>query len=261
MECFIKKIFLGKADEACHRQFVRFSKGKFAGRAVLSLNKEASVKIGGSFEWANEFAILVSELADVKFLGIVLSKDAIEGLSGKKKTSRYEYNFSGNSDELRKISEKAYAMLLDTELLDGEGSGISLKIKKKLPKPGKSRDAKLDDKFCQLEADLKYWPMIKEAFFWDVPECKKAKIQHEYVIDEIILPKGEKDFETSKLQESNILDSYQNSKRILKLKNFDSTQKQDIFEKIRLMAKRKGKLLRKLVVDGTESSKEIEMEV
>ena len=41
----------------------------------------------------------------------------------------------------------------------------------------------IDDKFCQLEADLKFWPQIKEAFM--LPECKKAKISHTFLIEEI----------------------------------------------------------------------------
>ena len=34
----------------------------------------------------------------------------------------------------------------------------------------------------------------KEDFFWDLPECKKAGIEHRYIITEIVLPKtNEKD--------------------------------------------------------------------
>ena len=49
MECFIKKIFLGKADEEAHRQFVRFGKGTYGGRAVLVLQKNDKIKLRGSF--------------------------------------------------------------------------------------------------------------------------------------------------------------------------------------------------------------------
>jgi len=108
-------------------------------------------------------------------------------------------------------------------MLDAEGQGISLKMKKKLPKPGKSGEAKIDDKFCILEADLKYWLKIKDFFM--LPDCKKAKISHTYIIEEIVMPKGEKDF-----------------------------------AKIREMAKRKGKLIRKEEVDGREDKKELEFE-
>lgn len=219
MDCFIKKVFCKNVDENCHRQFVRFSKGDFAGRALINLNKTDKLKVTGSSEWINDFVSLASEIGEVKFSGIVLSKEDL-GLPGKKKAGLIEYHFNGNSEDVKKIANKAYTMMLD-----GEGQGISLKIKKKLPKPGKG-EGKINDKFCSLEADLKYWNAIKNAFFWDVPDCKKAKIGHEYIITEMVLPKGEKDF-----------------------------------EKIRVLAKRKGKLVRKLAIDGNETSKETEMEV
>ena len=114
------------------------------------------------------------------------------------------------------IRDRVYTMLLDVESED-----IKLKIKKKLPKPGKSSEKKVDDKFCVLEADLRYWPQIKEAFM--LPECKKCKINHTFIIEQIILPEGEKDF-----------------------------------AKIREMAKRKGKIIRKLEVDKQESKEEKE---
>ena len=45
-------------------------------------------------------------------------------------------------------------------------------MKKNLPKPGKSGEGKIDDKFCQLEAGFECWNRIKEMFFWDI-EGKK----------------------------------------------------------------------------------------
>ena len=51
----------------------------------------------------------------------------------------------------------------------------------------------VDDKFCSLDLDLKYWDKAKEAFFWDVPECKKAAIEHDLDISEIVMPSGVSD--------------------------------------------------------------------
>src|SRR3989338_4548122 len=118
------------------------------------------------------------------------------------------------SRQIKEIKNKTYAMLLDAET-----PGLSLKIKKKLPKPGKSGEGKTDDKFCQLEADLKYWNQISEAFM--LPDCRKCKISHTYVIEDIVMPEGEKDP-----------------------------------EKIRLLAKRKGKIIRKTEADKQESQEE-----
>jgi len=215
MECFIKKVWQGKGEEA-HNCFVRFSKGRFENRAVLNLQKSAKIKLRGSFEWANDFVKVASELGEAKFSGIILSKEELKELEiiGKWKKELIEYNLELHSEKIKQIRDKVYCMMLDAE-----SSEFSLKMKKKLPKPGKSGTGKIDDKFCVLEADLKFWPQIKEAFM--LPECKKCKISHTFLIEEIILPKDEKDF-----------------------------------AKIREMAKRKGKIIRKMEVDGKESQEE-----
>ena len=97
-----------------------------------------------------------------------------------------------------------------------------MKIKKSLPKPGKN-EAKIDDKFCSLDLDLKYWEKVREVFFWDVPECKKAVIEHELEITDIEIPSG-----------------------------VDDPVKQ------RELAKRKGIIRRKIVFDGEERVEEKE---
>ncbi|MBU3913582.1 MAG: hypothetical protein KKE50_05825, partial [Nanoarchaeota archaeon] len=187
MSCFIKKIFDGVIDEEVHRQFIRFSRGSFAGRAALSLVKKDKIKLGGSFEFANDFVSFAAENADAKFSGIILSKEQLE-FPGKPKSRIYKYDVSEvNSEKVRDVRNKAYSMLLDAE-----SEGISLKMKKKLPKPGKSSDLKIDDKFCILECDLKYWEKLRDWFM--LPECSKAKISHIYVIEDVIVDRDEKDF-------------------------------------------------------------------
>jgi len=218
MESFIKKIWQGNGEEA-HYQFIRFSKGRFEGRAVLNLHKTSKVKLKGSFEWANDFVNLANELEDMKFSGVVLSREELDLENEKKKKAIFQYEVSDiSSEKINEIKNKAYALLLD-----GESEGIILKIKKKLPKPGKS-EKKTDDKFCQLELDLKYWDKVRDVFM--LPEGKKFRVSHIFEINEIILPQGEKDF-----------------------------------EKIRLFAKRKGKIIRKLEIDKKESEEEREFEV
>lgn len=213
MNCFIKEIFNGNSEQS-HNQFVRFGKGKFENRAVLNLQKTSKIKLRGSFEWVNDFVEIASELANIKFSGIILSKEQLSLENEKKKSGVYSYEVSDiNSEKIKEIRNKIYTMLLD-----GEGEGVTLKIKKKLPKPGKS-EGKIDDKFCQLEADLKYWLKIRDAFM--LPECRKCRISHTFEITDIILPKNEKDF-----------------------------------EKIRILAKRKGRIIRKLEVDKKESKEE-----
>jgi len=228
MSCFIKKIFEGKADERAHKQFIRFGRGRYAGRAALSLQKGERIKLGGSFELANDFVSIISEFGGGKVSGVVLSKENIaplmskNNIKGNSETKGGGLFYQNNIDEqeissqnLKELSDNSYASLLDVE-----GNGFSLKTKKKLPKPGKSGDLKIDDKFCIIEADVKYLQRIKEYFM--LPDFnKKCKVNHVYIIEDVIIPKDEKDF-----------------------------------VKMREMAKKKGKIIRNLEVDGQKSQTE-----
>ena len=211
---FIYKIFHDKTDDSVHRQFIRFGKGEYGRRALLGLWKTASnVKIKSSFEFANDFVVFVAGLGNSSFDGNIWSKDEISGLNGQKKAGKWVYEVKGmESNKIREIAGQVYYFLLNAD-----GQGVKLRIKSKLPKPGKGEN-KIDDKFCQLEIDEKYYKQVKEDFFWDVPECKKAAVEHRFVITEIVLPKtNEKDF-----------------------------------AKLREMAKRKGKIVRIAHIDGRE---------
>jgi hypothetical protein len=217
MKSFVRKIFDGEVDEKVHEQFIRFGKGKYSRRFLLSFSKGKNIKIRGSFEWANDFVEFVKENKEVKFSGNILSRGKIEGVTGKKKSGSFVYEIVESS--LEKF-EDAYCYLLNVNDED-----IVLKIKKKLPKPGKSED-KIDDKFCSLDLNLKYWENFKDSFFWDIPECKKASIEHEIEVDDIILPSGVKDP-----------------------------------AEIRKLAKRKGNMKRKITFDGKDEVKAIGIEV
>ena len=116
-----------------------------------------------------------------------------------------------DNNQVKSIADKAYYFLLS-----GEGPGIKLKIKGKLPKPGKG-EGKVDNKFCQMEFNEKYYRAAKDDFFWDIPDGRKISVEHRFIITDIIFPQGEKDF-----------------------------------AKIREMAKRKGRILRIANIDGKE---------
>lgn len=218
---FIKEIFQGKSGESSHRQFIRFGKGEYGRRALIGLWKTKNIKIKSSFEFANDFVLFLASLGNVSFNGDIWSKEPIEGLDGQKKAGKWVYevnNFS--SSQIKNLAERVYYFLLNADQ-----EGIKLKIKSKLPKPGKDEE-KIDDKFCQMELDEKYYQAAKENFAWDLPEGKKIEIEHKFLINDIILPKtNEKDF-----------------------------------AKLREMAKRKGRIIRKAVVDGKEIQKEIDFE-
>jgi len=230
---FIKKIAEENFDEDVHLQFIRFGKGEYGGRALLSFWKTKNIKIKSSFEFANDFVKLCSNFGSLNVSGTVLSKKDISDvmsmnrIKGNSETKRggvyYENNIVSqelSGEQIKKLEEASYFTLLNMD-----GPGVKLRIKSKLPKPGKSEN-KVDDKFCQLELDEKYYKAVKEDFFWDIPDCKKAGIEHKFIITEIVMPKtNEKDF-----------------------------------AKIREMAKRKGKIIRIVNVDGKEIKSELEFE-
>ena len=227
---FIKKIFDGKVDESVHLQFTRFGKGEYGGRFVVSFWKTKKIKVKTSFEFANDLVRLCSEFGKCKVSGIVLSKNDISGImsenniEGDSKAKRsglfYQNDIVSqelNGEQLKVLERESYFVLLDLE-----GEDFKLNIKKKLPKPGKS-EKKIDGGFCKLEVDEKFYSKIKEDFFWDVPEGRKMNLAHKVIVNEIVMPKGEKDF-----------------------------------AKIRELAKRKGKIIREGNVDGKEVRNEVE---
>ena len=214
MDSFIKKIFLGNIDEEVRGQFLRFGKGNYRRRFLIKFNKTKKIKLRASFEYANDFVSFINEDKELEFSGKILSKTKIEGKVGKKKSGGFVYNISNESIN---GFEEAYYFLLDSDNEDA-----LLKIKKKLPKPGKSVK-KIDDKFCALDLDFDYWDKLKEVFFWDIPDGKKVTIEHEVIINDIEIPKDEPDP-----------------------------------VKMREKAIRKGKIIRTINVDGKEIIKEVE---
>lgn len=204
---FIKKIWLKEADSKVHSQFTRFSKGIFENRTVINVNKGNAIKLNSTFELTNDLVLFVASLGG-KFSvsGLLFARENPEALlSGlgikseiKKKKNIFEADIAGdiNAEQINKIANAVYLMLFDMH-----SEGIELKTKKRLPKPGKSGKEKVDDKFCILNMDLKFFPQLHEEFLFDLPEnFKKARISHTYKITDIILPKGEKDFEMLRLK-------------------------------------------------------------
>lgn len=226
---FIKKIFKKEIDDSVHRQFTRFGKGTYENRGMIKFQKGKEIKISSTFEYVTDFVEFIAEVSDAKFSGIILSKDSIgkflEAKGAKtlesKKAGVYANSVEGiESKIIRELSGR-----ISYFLLDANADGIEFKCKKKLPKPGKS-EGKIDDKFCVLKADLKYWGKIRENFFPDVPEnAKKCLAKHTFEIQRIISPDGEKDY-----------------------------------EKIRILSKRAGKIKRILEIDKKEEFKECEFE-
>lgn len=188
---FIKKIFEDMTDELTHKQFIRFGKGDYQKKAVYNIKAGKEITFSSTYELANDILEFISSIAQkIKVDGIILSKEkssffAQIGIE-KEKARLFEYTVSKelSSDQIKKIAVGSYFALLDCEF-----DGGKLKVKKKLPKPGKGPEAKVNDKFCVLILDLKFLEKIKQEFLFDVRETfKKIKIEHTYHIKEIKIP-------------------------------------------------------------------------
>lgn len=225
---FIKRLWQGKDDEKIHRQFIRFSRGEFNKRFAINIWKQPDkIKICTSFELANDIIdFIFSLISKANVSGLLLIKNNLEeikkqiplqNIKEKEKISEAEISTILTAEQEKILSENAYFMLLDIE-----SEGINLKTKKKLSKPGKSNEHKVDDKFCILELDGKFWSQVKNEFLFDCGDGKKFKISHDIIITDIIIPKNEKDFEKLRILAKK-------KGKIKRIKNIDN--KEEISEK------------------------------
>jgi hypothetical protein len=228
---FIKKIYEGKVDEDCKLQFRRFSKGEFTDRALVDITKGKSLKIKTSFEYANEFVKFLASTIEgkVKITGGIITKQNLEFPFevGKKQfagVKTYLIDNEFTKDQLLNLMNKHNEILylLSFKTLFGE-----LKIKVKAPKAGKpgKDEEKPKVNFCIFVTDK--LDFVKE-FAYDVDkDFKKLFIKHTILVKEIIIP-----------------DEYKND-----------------FLKARLNARRKGKIIRYIDIDGKTEEKEFDFEV
>jgi len=220
---FIQKIFEDQIDDVVRRKFERFSIGIFEKRALIKVSKGKDLKIKASYDLADDlFGIIANNIeGKVKVKGKIIS-------------SR---DFSGEIDfEVEKFTKgKKFTAEIDTEVSSLQLKEIYEKFKLNFIllnvegdgfslKVGKSLPkpgSVLKDNFCKAVFPLE---IVKELV-WDVDNFKKAVCEHKLIIDEVIAPEGVSSAEARKL------------------------------------AKRKGKLVRKIDVGGKEIVKEKEFTI
>ncbi len=231
MENVIGQIFAGKVDELRHIEFVKFGKGTFTNKYLVTGKKQASkwsIKTGSEF--ANFFVrnCLEKISGSVKVKGAIIAtfkigEDAGFPIERIKQFMGIKQAIINTEVDPKKIIElmdkypKAFfALSFSTDDCD-------LKIKAKAPKsakPSAKGEKAPKPGFCSLKTTDKN---IIDSLFFDVTDFKEIEINHTININQIILPKGESDP-----------------------------------VKIRELAKRKGKLIRKITVDGKEKVSEKE---
>lgn len=229
---FIKKIFDGKSDPFIHLQFQKFSKGEFKNRALVKANHiKGKYTISTTAEYANELvAITAEKLGNSKtnVSGAIITTADLTGKLNFKNKKQFmgvkQYIVDGEMSG-KEILDIIHKFPLAFIALSFNAPGIELKIKAKAPKsakPSTKGEGKLNPDFCKIITTNKD---IASLFLFDlnIENFKKAEIAHNFLIKDIIFPKGEKDF-----------------------------------AKIREMAQRKGTIIRKIVVDDKENTKEKE---
>jgi hypothetical protein len=237
MDCFIKKIFEEKEknDSLVHVQFQKFSRGKFDNRALIRVKNTGGVcSISTTSEYSRELVrSLAEKLGDRKTLviGAIISALDLQGLfqyEEKKMVmgvKKYIINREMSGKELIHICDNVLKAFIGLSFNVGEDE---LKIKDKSPKSmkgvssSKSEDDEIKVDFCKLKtSDEK---IVKSLLFDSEIEngsFKKVEINHDFIITDIIIPKGETD--PAKMREN---------------------------------ALRKGKIIRKIKVDDKIISKE-----
>ena len=241
MDSFIKKIFEGNAKEdmLVHQQFQKFSKGEFKGRAlIVGKNSKGIFSIGTTAEYAKDLIIAFAEkLGNEKthVTGALISALDLTGFDYVEKKStigvrKYIIDSEMSGNEILDLCKKVSKAFFGLSFSFGNSE---LKIQPKSPKSAKGVSSakkegeKLKADFCKLKTSDK--SVIEGLIFEsEASEFKKIEISHEFIVQDIVIPnelKSEKDFAI-----------------------------------IREKSLRKGKIIRKLNVDGKNIIKEKEFE-
>jgi len=179
----IKNIAEGKITETEHNKFVRFSKGVFEGRFIVSIKLGKTLKIKASYDMSNDLFELIARNIDAKadVSGSILSAENLDLEADARKKGKmmlYTFNNCLSPEELNSIYDKAKDAFI---LLDISSDNFKLKCKQRLPKPG----AALKDNFCSAEIPAKLFKDI--AFDFD-DGYTNVQIKHNIIIDDIITP-------------------------------------------------------------------------
>jgi hypothetical protein len=216
----MKKIFDGKIDDMVHLQFQKFSKGEFKNRALINAKKSGkNYTINAGAEFANELVKTMAERLGnekTKITGCLISTRDLKGELDFKEikqfqgVKKYFIDVEMSGRELLSLLEKYPQSFFALSFKAGEDE---LKIKPKAPKTSKpkNKDEAPKADFCKLKTtDIN----IARDFIFERPDFKVAEIRHSFLINDLIMPKEEKDF-----------------------------------SKVREMTKRKGKILREGKID------------
>lgn len=224
---YIKGFFAGEVPDWVHDRFIRYGRGTFAGPKIAVKTKK-DVKISATIEYSNILAELLAKNSaePLKVSGSVFAKrDIGQTLKDFLKVSKSKFGKGLYSAEVSgEVSADEFTglcgMIPDAMLLldvSGGGQKISCK-KKKLPKPGSG----IEESFCTGTLGESALDEVKNELLFDASgDFNEAEATHEIVIDELVKPSGVTDA-----------------------------------ARLRVEAKRKGKIKRTLTLDGKKQETE-----
>lgn len=232
---FIKRVFDKKIDDETHAQFQKFSRGEFKNRAIIKIKKvKEKYTVLTTSEFANEFVKIVAEklgnektnvsgvLVSTADLGNQIDYQSKKQFMGIK---QYVLNKEMSGNEIVGLIEKFpkvfFALSFDS------GKGDILKIKAKAPKSAKpkNKDEAPKPDFCKLITNDE--KIIKEII-WE-SDFKNAEIFHDFIIESIVIP--------------------------------ESIKKEKDFAIVREKSLRKGKVVRRGMIDDKEINEVVDFEV
>ncbi len=219
---FIKKLFMGNADDVLHHKLIRFSRGEYE-RFLVCIKKGRLLKIKTSYDLVNDIVGIIAEHigenADVtgKIMAGRDFRHELDFSAGYKKSGKRfvaDVEATLTPEQLKRVYER---FKFSSILLSINSENFRLKYGKTIPGLGKE----LKPDFCSAVLPL---DLLGEFAFDIKDDFTDAEIRHKVIIDDIVIP-----------------DEYKND-----------------FEKARLMARRKGRIVRVVAYNGRmqESSAE-----
>jgi len=227
MRFFTETICNGESDALAHLQFEKYGRGTFAQKAVAYC-KVSSRKytINTTSEYARDFIrMLAMEIGSsmTAVEGVIISTKPLpssincESISQFMGVKKYSIKGQFTGHQIVSICDSVPRAFV---ALSFKTPSSELTIKQKTPKsakPGNDSADKPKVDFCKLKTTNED---IAKNLFFGTHQFKRAEVTHTFVIEEIILPHDE--FNPVKMREQ---------------------------------AKRKGKIIRKLTVDGKIESR------
>lgn len=223
---FIKQIVNGQVDEATHKKMARYGKGEYERGLLLIKKGKKDLKIKASWDWANDLFGLIAEKIkkDTEVKGkIIAARDFESELGIEASFSKWGKLYTAEITTILSPEQmKSIYEKFGGDFLLLNVKSDNLKLSVKNKIP--KPGGKIKENFCS--ATLPLDTLDEFAFDFD-QNFSEANIVNKFVITEIIIPK-----------------EYEND-----------------FAMARAMAKRKGKLVRIITVDGKNLEKEYSMEV